>query len=60
MSNDKYTIYMPFFQVKVAGRVVEHTNSRAEAHDAMKDAWAKPVELWRISQGSAELLERRI
>lgn len=59
MNADAARIYFPFFQVKVAGHVVLHTNKREQAHGAISDANAKPIELWRIhANGTAELLDR--
>lgn len=52
-------VHTPFYQVKVAGVVVVHTNRREEAHTLLRTAAAKPAELWRINEGgSADLLER--
>lgn len=52
-------VYFPFYQVKIAGQVVDHTNSRESAHAQMRSAWAKPAELWLIRDGGApELLAR--
>lgn len=52
-------VFLPFYQVKVAGFVTDQTNSRERAHGDLRSAAAKPAELWRISEGGeAELLER--
>lgn len=52
-------VYFPFYQVKVAGQVVDHTNNRESAHATMRNAWAKPAELWLIPEvGSPQLLAK--
>lgn len=58
MANGVEHVYPPFFQVKVAGQVVEQTNRRETAHSALRSAGAKPAELWQVNaSGSAQLLE---
>lgn len=52
-------VYAPFYQVKVGGTVIEHTNNREKAHAELRAGAAMPKELWRVSEGGqAELLER--
>lgn len=55
---DSADIRFPFFQVKAAGHVVEHTNKMDVADSAYRDA-AKPAEIWEIQDnGAAKLLRR--
>lgn len=49
-------VYTPFFQVRAAGTVIDHTNSRESAHAWKRAASAKPTELWRIEQGGRAVL----
>lgn len=52
-------VYPPFYQVKVAGHVIDHTNNREQAHAQMRTAAALPAELWLIhDNGKAQLLDR--
>jgi len=52
-------IYFPFYQVKVAGKVVDHTNNHAAAHSSARISSAKPSEVWLIHEkGNAQLLYR--
>jgi hypothetical protein len=56
--DDFVRVSAPFYQVKVAGHVIDHTNLRDRAHVELRDGAAKPKQLWRISEGGgAELLE---
>jgi hypothetical protein len=49
----------PFYQVKVAGVVIDQTNSRERAHAELRSGGARPKELWLITDSSsAELLDR--
>lgn len=58
MSNNEHKILFPFFQVKAAGTVVEHTNSQDAADKVYRDA-TKPAEIWQInSDGSAKLIRQ--
>lgn len=51
------SVFLPCYQVKVAGHVVNNTNNREAAHSQVNNANAKPAELWQINQnGSATLL----
>lgn len=52
-------VYTPFFQVKIGGVVVDHTNSLDSAKATVKMPGAKPTEIWRIhANGHADLIER--
>jgi len=54
-------VYLPCYQVKVAGHVVNNTNNRESAHAQVANASAKPAELWQINpNGSATLIHRTV
>lgn len=56
--NEEVKIRFPFFQVKAAGHVVEHTNKEDVAYECFKKA-ATPAEMWEIhSNGSAKLIRQ--
>jgi hypothetical protein len=51
-------VYFPFYQIKSAGHVIDHTNKQDEAEKVFSSA-VKPAEMWRIfNNGSAQLLRR--
>ena len=58
MSNNEHTIRTPFYQVKAAGRVVEHTNDLATADKVYRDA-TKPAEIWLVHGDGTAQLQRR-
>lgn len=59
-SNNEHKIICPFFQVKSAGQVIEHTNSEEAALKILRDV-TKPGEMWRIhANGSADLIRRTL
>lgn len=56
--NNEIKITFPFYQVKAAGQVVDHTNRIDSAEQTFREA-TKPAELWEInSDGSAKLVRR--
>lgn len=57
MSNDTKILF-PFYQVKAAGVVVEHTNKMDAADRVFREA-TKPAEIWEVqANGAAKLLRR--
>jgi len=59
MANEVNRVYLPCYQVKVAGHVITNTNNREAAHGYLRAAAAKPAELWLIAaNGSAQLLDK--
>lgn len=59
MSNNNETkITFPFYQIKAAGQVIDHTNRIDSAERTFREA-TKPAELWEIhNDGSAKMLRR--
>ena len=50
-------IYFPFYQVKVAGKVVDHTNNQSAAFSEARTANAKPAQVWFVqSDGRSALV----
>lgn len=56
---NEHKILFPFYQVKVGGVVVDHTNSEESAIKTLREASVKPAQMWQIfSDGSAKLIRQ--
>ena len=50
-------VYAPFYQVKVAGHVVNNTNNQNSAYSEARVANAKPAQVWYVqADGRASLV----
>lgn len=56
--DNEVKIRFPFFQIKAAGVVVDHTNKEDSAIRTLREA-TKPAEMWEVhANGSAKLLRK--